>query len=62
MPPGLMTLEFSEENGKTTIVNRWEYPTESDLDLMLEMGAIDGLTEVWDRLQSYLTQLKTMEK
>jgi len=56
-PSSLITLEFTEENGKTTVVNRWEYPTEKDLDLMLQMGAIEGLTEIWDRLHNYLSQL-----
>ncbi|TVR30893.1 MAG: SRPBCC domain-containing protein, partial [Balneolaceae bacterium] len=32
-------------------------PTEKDLDLMLQMGAIEGLTEIWDRLHNYLSQL-----
>ena len=57
LPSSLITLEFTEENGKTTIVNRWEYPTEKDLNKMLEMGAIEGLTEIWDRLHAYLNQL-----
>ena len=56
LPASLMTLEFTEEYGKTTIVNRWEYPTDSDLDLMLEMGALEGLAEIWDRLHKYLNQ------
>ncbi len=58
LPSGLITLEFTEKNGKTTIVNRWKYPTESDLDLMLEMGAVEGLTDIWDRLQEYLVTIK----
>jgi len=57
LPTSLITLEFTEEKGKTTIVNRWEYPTEEDLDLMLEMGAVEGLTEIWERLHNYLNQL-----
>ncbi len=57
LPSSLITLEFTEANGKTTVVNRWEYPTEKDLDLMLEMGAVEGLTEIWDRLHKYLNQL-----
>ena len=59
MPVGVITLEFIEEGEKTTIVNCWEYPSERDLDMMLEMGAIDGLTEVWNRLNDYLKQHKS---
>ncbi len=54
LPPVLISLEFTGESGKTTIVSSWEYPSESDLNLMLEMGALEGLTAVWDRLESYL--------
>lgn len=59
LPSSLITVEFNEVNEKTTVVNRWEYPTEEDLDLMLEMGAIEGLTEIWDRLHKYLNQHKS---
>lgn len=59
LPSSLITIEFIEKNGKTTVVNRWEYPTESDLDLMLEMGAVEGLTEVWDRLGTYLEGIQS---
>jgi len=58
LPSSIISLEFSEENGKTTIVNRWEYPTEKDLDLMLEMGAVEGLTEIWDRLEKHLAEIQ----
>jgi len=57
LPSSLITLEFTEEDGKTTVINRWEYPTEKDLNLMIEMGAVEGLTEIWDRLHNYLNQL-----
>ena len=57
LPSSLITYEFTEDNGKTTIVNRWEYPTETDLNLMLEMGAVEGLTEIWDRLEKLLSKL-----
>jgi uncharacterized protein YndB with AHSA1/START domain len=57
LPPSLITIELTEESGKTTIVNRWEYLTEADLNLMLDMGAVEGLTEIWDRLDNYLKQL-----
>lgn len=60
LPASLITLEFIEEDGKTTIAQRWEYPTESDLDFMLEMGAMDGLSEVWGRLEEYLKAVHPM--
>jgi uncharacterized protein YndB with AHSA1/START domain len=59
LPSSLITFEFIEENEKTTVVNRWEYTTEKDLNLMLEMGAIEGLTEIWDRLHRYLIKQRS---
>lgn len=61
LPSSLITFEFKEDGGKTTVINRWEYPTEADLDSMLEMGAIEGLTEIWSRLNEYLKHVKTKE-
>jgi len=57
-PAGLITYDFSDKDGKTEIVNRWEYPTKKDLDLMLEMGAVEGLTEIWDRLEKHLADIQ----
>jgi len=59
LPSSLITFEFQEAAGKTTVINRWEYSTESELDLMLEMGAMEGLTEIWGRLSEYLKQIQT---
>lgn len=56
-PSGLITFEFTEENGKTTVVNRSVYPTVSDLEKVIEMGAIEGFTETWDRLEELLAAL-----
>ncbi len=53
-PAGRISYEFIEKEGKTEIVNRWEYPTKKDMDMMVEMGAIEGLTEIWDRLEEFL--------
>jgi uncharacterized protein YndB with AHSA1/START domain len=58
LPSSIISLEFIEENGRTTLLNRWEYPSEEDLDLMLEMGAIEGLSEIWDRLEEHLADIQ----
>lgn len=62
LPPSIITYEFSEVNGKTTIINTWEYPTDSDLDNMIEMGAIEGLTDIWNSLESYLKKNNRKQK
>ncbi len=57
-PAGLLSYEFSETDGKTQIKSRWEYPSKEDMDMMLEMGAVDGLTEVWERLDKHLANIQ----
>jgi uncharacterized protein YndB with AHSA1/START domain len=56
-PAGLITYNFIDRNGKTEIINRWEYPSKEETDMMLQMGAVEGLTEVWERLDTYLKML-----
>ncbi len=57
-PAGIITYTFIDHNGKTEIVNRWEYPSKQEMDMMLDMGAVEGLTEIWERLEKYLANIK----
>ncbi|MEX2362981.1 MAG: SRPBCC domain-containing protein, partial [Balneolaceae bacterium] len=58
MPGGIMTAEFIEKNGKTTIISHSKYSEKSDLDKVLEMGMVEGLTSSQDRLEEYLLSVK----
>lgn len=56
---GLMTIEFAEYDGKTKLTGRAEYPKPSDLEKVLEMGMIEGMTETLDRLEEHLEKVST---
>lgn len=58
MPNGLVTYEFADQGEKTIITGRTLYPEASDLQTVLEMGVIDGMTETLDRLDEHLEQVK----
>lgn len=62
LPSSLITFEFTESAGKTTITNTWEYPTNADLDQMIEMGAVEGITDIWKSLENYLEKIQTKEE
>lgn len=57
MPEGLTTFEFAEENGATQVTGRTEYSSASELEKVLDMGVIEGMTETIDRLEEYLARV-----
>lgn len=57
MPTVLTRLEFSQEDGHTKITGRAEYPSPADLETVLEMGMVEGMTETLDRLEEHLADV-----
>ena len=58
LPSTTATTEFLEKNGKTIVRNIANYPTAEDLQKVIDMGMIPGITETFDRLEEYLPQMK----
>lgn len=58
MPSGLVTYEFADQGDATIVTGRTLYPQASDLQAVLEMGVIEGMTETLDRLDEHLEQVK----
>ena len=56
MPVALMTTEFHEENGMTTVKSITRYPTKEQRDQVVEMGVEEGINQTLDRLEDYLKQ------
>ena len=56
MPQMLITVEFTELNGKTKITSRTEFASVAELEATLAMGVVEGATETWDRLEEYLAK------
>lgn len=57
LPNGLMTFNFADQDGKTKVTGRGQYREPADLQTVLEMGVIEGMTETLDRLEEHLAQL-----
>jgi uncharacterized protein YndB with AHSA1/START domain len=56
MPVAPTVVTFTESNGVTTLESTTEYPTEKDLQQVLEMGMEDGVRQTWDRLAALLAK------
>ncbi|MFZ4453532.1 SRPBCC domain-containing protein [Salibacterium aidingense] len=54
MPQVLVTLYFEEHGGKTKVISRAQFPSEEQLNQVLDMGIIDGMISTWDCLEDYL--------
>jgi uncharacterized protein YndB with AHSA1/START domain len=54
MPEVIVTVEFAEVDGGSKITSTSEFATKGDLESLLEMGVVEGITETWDRLEEYL--------
>lgn len=56
-PAPLVTLTFVDEGGKTRLMNHAKYPTADDLNTVLKMGMIEGMSQTFDRLDALLAEL-----
>jgi uncharacterized protein YndB with AHSA1/START domain len=54
MPQMLITVEFADHDGKTKVTSRARFASAADLEATLGMGAVEGMTDTWDRLADYL--------
>jgi uncharacterized protein YndB with AHSA1/START domain len=54
----VVTVTFTEQQGKTKLTNHVQFASAQDLQAALEMGMAEGSTETWDRLEAYLAQIK----
>lgn len=56
LPTTTVTMTFNDLGQKTKIVSRGEYASAADVQKVLEMGMIQGISETWDRLEEYLAK------
>jgi uncharacterized protein YndB with AHSA1/START domain len=54
LPQGIVTMEFAENGQRTRLTGRTQYPSHGDLETVLEMGVIEGMTETIDRLAEHV--------
>lgn len=54
MPGMLITVEFADRGAKTKLSSTAEFATAEQLESIIAMGVVTGLTETWDRLEEFL--------
>jgi len=56
MPGMNIRMEFiAQPDGKTKIVSIAQFKSVEDIEQVLAMGMVEGLTQTWDRLEEFLT-------
>ncbi|SHM94358.1 SRPBCC family protein [Gracilibacillus kekensis] len=58
MPSSDITLEFIDLGESTKLINRAEYVSSDELNKVMDMGMLEGITETWNRLQERLNEVK----
>jgi uncharacterized protein YndB with AHSA1/START domain len=54
MPAMVISIDFVAEGDKTRMVSRAQFASKEDMESLLQMGMIEGLTQTLDRLDEYL--------
>lgn len=57
LPAMKITVEFVEEENGTRIISRTLFDSMESLNQVKEMGAVEGMTQTFDRLEDYLNTL-----
>lgn len=56
MPSMTLAIEFKEENGKTTVINRTITETTEQLEQLINMGMVEGFSSQINRLEALLAE------
>lgn len=54
MPKMLIQVDFSEEGKQTKITSRTLFDSEEELQKIIDMQAVEGMSETYDRLDEFL--------
>ncbi|WP_223635720.1 SRPBCC domain-containing protein [Planococcus sp. 4-30] len=58
LPTMLITTDFFAEGTGCKVVSATKFDSEKELESVIEMGAVDGMTQTYDRLEEYLKELQ----
>ena len=56
LPTMVITVQFTESNGRTTLTSRARFASAEDIQKVLATGMVEGLTQTWDRLEAFLAR------
>ena len=54
MPKMLVALEFLDSDNGTKLLSRTQFASEEELQKIIDMHAVEGMSESYDRLEEYL--------
>lgn len=57
-PELLVTVTFTDHNGKTKLTNCAQFASAADLQATVDMGMAEGMAETFDRLADYLEEVQ----
>lgn len=58
MPKMLNTITFTAVDNQTLVNSHIEVATVDDLEMIINMGMEEGMTQSWDQLEAHLVQLQ----
>lgn len=58
LPTMLITTDFFAEGTGCKVVSATKFNSEEELKSVIEMGAVEGMTQTYDRLEEYLQELQ----
>jgi len=58
MPVSHVTMQFSDEDGKTKVTSTTKFDSDEAYEQVLSMGVEEGVKETWDRLAEFLEREK----
>jgi uncharacterized protein YndB with AHSA1/START domain len=56
MPTMTITMDFVEEDGKTKVISRGVVESKEQLEQLVNMGMIEGITSTMDKLEAFLAK------
>lgn len=56
MPTMTITMDFIEEDGKTKVVSRGVVESKEQLEQLVNMGMVEGITSTMDKLETFLAK------
>lgn len=62
LPEALVTIDFVEQAKFTRVVSETRYAAKEELDNVLKMGLVNGISETWMKLDQYLRKSKDDQK
>jgi uncharacterized protein YndB with AHSA1/START domain len=58
MPGMVITVEFVEKEGKTTVISRTKFSTAEALKQVVDMGVVEGMSSQYEKLEKYLSEIQ----